>query len=82
MLTPMVNDGRHIESIVANTACPKHNAVEDSPCFLIFPGAKSKTVVLLGVCGPRIKRAGYNGTINPLSLRLKTPGGRAGSPKR
>lgn len=81
MRKSLVNDGRHVFNIMTTTTCRKHNAAEAMPCFEIFPGSNAGEV-LHGVCGARIKRAGYNGQVNPLSLRLRTPGGRSGGRKR
>lgn len=76
------NDGKHISGILLSTSCRKHGVSEGMACFYITPGASTNGTILSGVCGARVKRAGYNGQINPLSLRLKTPGGRSGGHKR
>jgi hypothetical protein len=81
MRKPLVNDGRHITKIITTTICRKHKAGEGEPCFVIQPGSHYLRDGLLGICGGRVKRAGYNGHINPLSLRLKTSGGRTGGKK-
>lgn len=82
MPKPLVNDGKHINTVLTRIECRKHSAPEGEPCFYIPPGSDKAKTFLVGVCGSRIKRAGYIGTINPLSLRLKTPGGRSGTPQR
>jgi hypothetical protein len=62
------NSGKHIDEIVSNTNCATHDAPQGFPCFSInYDNGKGD----LGpaVCGPRIIKAGFNGTISPNSLR-------------
>lgn len=73
---PILNEGKHINHIVNTTRCENHSSQEHVPCWAI-EGGKIGNVVI-GVCNKRIKAAGYNGTISPMSLQLKTPGGRGG----
>jgi hypothetical protein len=77
---PILNEGRHLNHIVKTTTCVKHHSQEEVPCWAIEGGKRGNFV--LGVCGDRIKQAGYNGKITAMSLQLKTPGGRGGVRKR
>lgn len=65
------NDGLHISRILETTTCNKHEKSLGlgEPCFLIIPGSKKDAPALLGACGARIKRAGFNGTISPTSFQ-------------
>lgn len=69
------NDGKHIRAIVTTTTCKKHKADEGTPCYVVHPGTGKVENGLLGVCGARIKRAGYNGTISETSFQTKRPSG-------
>lgn len=72
----IANDGRHIEVIIESTTCKKHGADRGEACYTIRPSSSRLGDILLSVCGPRIKRAGYTGEISPVALTLSTPGGR------
>jgi hypothetical protein len=72
--TILQNDGKHIERIMTATSCGKHKAGEGLPCYIVNSGVTSN--VYIGVCGKRIKKAGFTGSISPTSLALKAPGGR------
>jgi hypothetical protein len=66
------NTGEHIDDIVDQTSCDKHNATQGVPCFQVKYGSGfAKGEFGPGVCGSRIKKAGYNGKIDPSSLRQK-----------
>lgn len=47
------NDGRHIATVMSNALCVKHQAGRDEPCYWI-------TNNVIGVCGDRVKKAGFN----------------------
>lgn len=64
------NDGKHIDEIVDNVSCSLHNAEKGVPCFYIQYGV-SKGGLGPGICGPRIRKAGFNGEIQPGSLSQK-----------
>lgn len=70
------NTGQHINRIVTSTSCGKHRVAEGLPCYTMHPFVKSNAFDLIGVCGARIKKAGFTGVISPASLRLNAPGGR------
>ena len=72
------NDGKHIENIVFETKCGRHNADRGNPCWAIESDVSDNSVV--GVCGKRIKSAGFDGKISDQST-LKT-GARNGKAKR
>lgn len=69
------NDGKHIQNIMLSTTCRKHAADENTPCYIVNPGANASSTGLLGVCGARIKRAGYNGKISETSFQTRRPSG-------
>lgn len=77
-----VNNGQHIASIMLSTVCETHNAPEGTACYELVPGSSSKKRALVGVCGARIKSAGYDGKINPTSLKAKASSSRARGSKR
>jgi len=65
------NSGEHIDEIVVTTMCTTHGAEKGIPCFYIrYDDGKGTTSP--AVCGPRIKKAGFNGEIHPSSLS-RTP---------
>lgn len=70
------NDGRHIKKVILSTSCKKHDAANGQPCYVI---PNDLWVYYHGVCGSRIKKAGYNGTITEKSLSLsrRQPEGRS-----
>lgn len=70
----MNNNGKHIWSVMDRSSCKRHTADQGDPCFIIFGSEK----MLSGVCGRRIKRAGFVGKVSPTSMSLKTNGGRRG----
>lgn len=65
------NDGRHIASILERTTCKKHGAQEGAPCWNVRTGSANWSGFLAAICGARVKRAGFNGKVDPSSLRLK-----------
>lgn len=70
------NTGFHIDEVVANTMCGHHKKGHGEPCYTLVPNTASLTYILRGVCGKRIKKAGFVGKISASSLRLSAPGGR------
>lgn len=61
------NSGEHIDDIVFGTICSIHGAEKGTPCFHIYYD-DGKGTKAPAVCGPRIRKAGFNGEINPISL--------------
>lgn len=77
----MQNDGKRIESIINSTACGKHQADRGVACWSVATRIVESDFSErygLAVCGRRIKKAGFNGKIDPRSLRSKSAGGRSG----
>lgn len=65
------NSGEHIDYIVSQTACDKHNAPQGYACFEIrYNSRRGETSP--AVCGTRIKNAGFVGEITPSSLSRKS----------
>lgn len=65
----IINDGRHVKSIMATTPCGRHSAELGEPCFWSHgstPGYK-----VLALCNKRIKKAGFNGKISVSSYQQK-----------
>ena len=72
----LTNNGRHIYKILSTTVCRRHDAGEGTPCFTVNPGSKTAPISpLIGVCGLRIKKAGYNGSISTTSFQTRRPSG-------
>lgn len=67
MLTPLENDGKHINNIIQNHTCGRHAKDAGVPCYTLFNSFGK----LNGVCGKRIFKAGYNGKISLTSMQLK-----------
>jgi hypothetical protein len=61
------NSGKHIDDIIDRTDCSIHYAAQGFPCFVVRYG-NGKNEDGPGICGPRIKKAGFTGTIHPSSL--------------
>lgn len=76
-MTHIENDGKHIDRIIEETNCRRHGVLKGFSCFHIMPDSNPNRL-LLGVCGPRIERAGFVGKIDPRSMRAKSPGPRSG----
>lgn len=77
----MQNEGKHIENIINSTVCGRHQAERGVACWsvatrIVEPDFSERFG--LAVCGKRIHKAGFNGRIDPRSLRSKSAGGRSG----
>lgn len=70
-----INDGKHINEVIERAKCNRHKADNESPCWNIVHPITG--TFRFAVCGPRIKAAGFTGSVSPFSLRLRAPGGRA-----
>lgn len=66
------NDGKHISAIIDQTHCEKHGASTGMACYVVTPDGNTGSRDLLGVCGARVKRAGYNGKISETSFQRTT----------
>lgn len=75
------NDGTHIRRVIDSVECKKHNALLGVPCFHIKPGRPDAFGYLAGICGRRIREHGFTGDVTPMSMSLKTPGGRHRPPR-
>lgn len=73
------NDGNHIQKIVDSTTCKKHKATSGVACWHVYISCDQRLAP--AVCGARIRRAGFNGTISESSLSQKV-GGRSGGRSR
>lgn len=61
------NSGEHIDEIVDKIGCDRHRVAKGVPCFEIrYNDGRGKPGP--AVCGSRIKKAGFNGKINPISI--------------
>lgn len=61
------NSGKHIDDIISRTACAHHYAAQGFPCFTVKYD-DGKGTYGPAICGSRIRKAGFNGIINPVSL--------------
>lgn len=68
------NSGKHIDDIVGRTVCDKHHGHKGVACFYVF-WSTGDGEPKEAICDARIKAAGFNGTINPSSLRQKNRDG-------
>lgn len=68
------NTGKHIDDIIRRTVCDKHNGGQGIACFYVFWSTEGGTAAE-AVCNDRVKAAGFNGNINPSSLRQKNRDG-------
>lgn len=80
MSSPQYNSGKHIDDIIGRTDCSIHYAGIGSPCFEVRYG-NGKGEYGPGICGPRIKKAGFNGKIHPSSLS-RSNASNGSSPRR
>lgn len=74
------NDGEHVSYICNQTECPKHRVDKGTPCWSIYQSDTGR--YLPALCGIRIKRAGFVGSISQLSLNKKAAGGRNQQPRQ
>ena len=74
------NDGKHIDYVVKQTACGLHDAPKGFACWYVrydsIPGVEGEAV-----CNIRIQSAGFNGKIQPSSLRQRNTNGASYSRK-
>lgn len=81
--TSLENNGKHLSSVFARTVCHTHHAAEYEPCYIIHPSTTmGEYGALLGACGKRVKKAGFNGEISQTALMRGAPGGRSGRSTR
>lgn len=75
-ISTSLNTGKHIGYILDLESCEKHQAPKGLPCYILVPGAgdTKNSEFLDGVCGSRIRKAGYNGKISPTSIQLGRKG--------
>lgn len=67
------NDGKHISNIIDQTHCEKHSASTGMACYVVIPDSNTgMSRDLLGVCGARVKSAGFNGKISETSFQRST----------
>ena len=59
-----------IDTIVSRQPCKKHKRDIGKPCYAMW-SARGK--LLMGICNARAKLAGFNGKIDPRSLRISPP---------
>lgn len=71
-----LNSGKHIDDVIRRTTCDRHNGDKGIACFYVFYGSKNGEAGP-AICGDRVKAAGFNGKIQPSSLRLKAKDGNA-----
>jgi len=70
MVSRKPNTGKHIDFIISQTDCDKHNAPKGYACFEVrYDSRRGERGS--AVCGTRIKDAGFDGEINPSSLSRK-----------
>lgn len=69
------NDGKHIDDIVNETVCDRHNSERGVACWYVFWSSRHEE---LGpaICNDRIRSAGYNGDIQPSSLKQRAKSGK------
>lgn len=67
MASNMHNDGVHVSYIYNSTECNKHGAAQGAPCWSVFQSDTGR--YLPALCGSRIKKAGFTGTVTALSIR-------------
>lgn len=60
------NSGSHIATILSSTDCRNHDSEPGSPCWDIWLVSNNRYAP--AVCGNRIRRAGFNGKIDPKSM--------------
>lgn len=66
----MHNNGKHIETIVAETVCARHRRDKGEGCWPI----ENRTDTCrqgMAVCGSRIKKYGYDGKISEQSMQTR-----------
>lgn len=70
------NSGKHIDDIIGRTDCSKHHANAGLACFYVFYNTR-KGESGPAICNDRVRAAGFNGKIQPSSLRQKAKDGNA-----
>lgn len=65
----LTNSGNHIATVMNAATCEKHEAGIGVPCWQVQIGIDKRLAP--AVCGARIRRAGYTGTIRPESMLAK-----------
>lgn len=83
MFTKSVDEHeKRIPLILDRVDCRRHGVPKGIPCFHIASSSLRFFGYLPGICGKRIKAAGYDGKISPTSLQLKASSGRSARNKR
>lgn len=70
------NSGKHIDDIIGRTVCLRHHGEKGIACFYIFYNTRNGEAGP-AICNDRVKLAGFNGKIQPSSLRQRTKEGNA-----
>lgn len=66
------NTGVHLHSLIERTECKTHNASKGVPCYHL-PNNMQPEAYYVGACGKRVREAGFNGKISPMSMRTHAP---------
>jgi hypothetical protein len=68
------NAGKHLHGAISTTSCGKHSVEEGVPCYTLPNNSGLSTNPFhYGICGVRIRKAGFVGKISPESMRRKAP---------
>lgn len=73
-MNPIENTGQHLHRAIAEVSCGKHRVDRGIPCYTL-PNNSGITEhpFHFGICGKRIRKAGFIGKISPQSMRVKAP---------
>lgn len=73
-MNPLENTGKHLHGVISRTSCGKHKVSEGIPCYTMpNNSALSSNPFHYGICGVRIRKAGFVGKISAESMRRKAP---------
>jgi hypothetical protein len=68
------NNGKHLHGAINSVACGAHSAPAGIPCYTLDnTSGLSEHPFHYGICGKRIRKAGFVGKISPQSMRAKAP---------
>lgn len=81
--THIENTGRHLHSAINSVRCGAHGVPVGVPCYTLDnTSGLSEHPFHYGICGQRIRSAGYVGKISPESMRKRPPARKSTSGER
>ncbi len=76
------NHGKHLHRAISSVRCGQHNVEVGVPCYVLDNTSEiTEHPFHYGICGKRIRAAGFIGKVSPESMRKKAPARKDGERK-